>query len=57
MGHVTNLGVVFPHLNALDCVSSKCGSITGLQTCLQRTARHGESWLQNGDKGTSQVPC
>jgi len=35
-------GIVFPHWSALACVSSKRRSITGLQTCLQGTARHGK---------------
>jgi len=39
------LGVVIPppHWNALDCVSSERRGSTGLRTCLQGTARHGES--------------
>jgi len=43
------LGIVFPHWSALACVSSKRRSITGLQTCLQGTARHGKrAAYQNG---------
>jgi len=39
---------LFPHWNALDCVSSKHHSNTGLQTCVQGQCITAKAQLQNG---------